>query len=258
MILFTGSGALAEEFSKMYQCEVISARNMDDTELISWILKSKVIIHNAAIINTNDFQEFIDSNFLLTKRILDLVFKINPKIKFINISSMSILENQDDYMAPDLMTNYAFSKYIAELYCVKHPFEDIVNVRFSTIFYGDEKRDGISKLVYDSLIKNEITIYNDGEAKRDIIPIRIASMYLFKLCCSKISERKINIVSGNSFSFKYIVLVLKKNNKTLKINNIYNDSKKVLSSFSRNSIENLGEIYFSIEDEIGSYLDKIK
>ena len=171
MILLTGSGEIAECFSENFKCTIISARKLSDNELIFWIKKADVIIHNAAIINAESLDDYLEGNFILTKRIVDLVYKTKSSIKFINISSMSILFNNDEYLNIFNMTDYAFSKFISELYCLKHPLVDLTNVRFSTIFYGNEKRDGISKLIYDCVKYNEITLFNEGSALRDIILI---------------------------------------------------------------------------------------
>jgi hypothetical protein len=257
MILFTGSGAIAKSFSKLFQCKIISARNLSDDELTSHILKAEVIIHNAAIINTESFKDYIDGNFILTKRILDLVNKVKPSIKFINISSMSILSNNDEYMLVDKMTDYAFSKFISEQYCLKNSLEKLVNVRFSTIFYGNEKRDGISKLIYDSIKINEITIYNEGSALRDIIPIKILCQYLYKLSKLENFERKINIASGNPISFRRIVNILKNKNEDLIINNVINNPTSVLANFSKKDILNIGEIDFDIENEVLNFYNKL-
>ncbi|MDP3312573.1 NAD(P)-dependent oxidoreductase [Lutibacter sp.] len=257
MILFTGSGAIAESFSEIFPCEIISARNLNDKDLTSYIMKADVIIHNAAIINAKSFRSYIDGNFMLTKRIIDLIYKVKPLIKFINISSMSILLNNDEYLQADKMTEYAFSKFISEIYCLKHPLERLTNVRFSTIFYGNEKRDGISKLIYDSFKNNEINIYNEGSALRDIIPIKILCQYLYKLSKVQNFEKKINIVSGKPISFRRIVEILKNKNDKLIINDIVYNPSSVLANFSKKDILNIGEIGFDIEDEVLNFYNKL-
>jgi nucleoside-diphosphate-sugar epimerase len=257
MILFTGSGAIAKSFAEIFQCEIISARNLSDDELTSHIIKADVIIHNAAIINAESFKDYIEGNFTLTKRILDLVNEVKPSIKFINISSMSILTNNNEYMQADKMTDYAFSKFISEQYCLKNSLEKLVNVRFSTIFYENEKRDGISKLIYDSFKNNAITIYNEGSALRDIIPIKILCKYLYKLSKLENFERKINIVSGKPISFRRIVDILKNKNDRLIINNVINNTTSVLADFSKKDILNIGEIDFDLEDEVLNFYNKL-
>lgn len=258
MILFTGSGAIADSFAKFFPCKIISARSISNEDLTFHILSVDVIIHNAAVINAENFKDYIEANFLLTKRILDLVYKIKPSIKFINLSSMSILASNDEYLEADRMSDYALSKFISEKYCLKHELKKITNVRFSTIFYGNEKRDGISKLIFDSLKYNEITIYNGGSALRDIIPINILCEYLYKLSKFEDFEKQINIVSGQPTSFRTIVEILKNKNDKLIINDVVtNSTSNVLANFSKKDIKNIGEIDFNIENEVLIFYNKL-
>lgn len=258
MILFTGSGAISECFLEYFPCKIISARNLSDDDLSNWILKADVIIHNAAIIKSDNFKDYIDANFILTKRILDLVTKIKPSVKFINISSMSILSSSDEYLQVNEMSDYAFSKFISEKYCFKNSIVKVTNVRFSTIFYGNEKRDGISKLIYDCAKNNEITIYNNGSALRDIIPLRILCHYLYKLSILEIYCKTINIASGNSTSFMDIANILKTKNEKLKINNVIDSNiVEVLSNFPKNNLDFLGVIDFDLKNEILKIYDKL-
>ncbi|WP_427875249.1 NAD-dependent epimerase/dehydratase family protein [Flavobacterium sp. MMS24-S5] len=253
MILFTGSGAIANTFAKYYDCEIISARSMDDDTLANKIKVADVIIHNAALINSNDLSEFVDANFILTKRILEIISTIKPKIKFINLSSMSFLKDENQYLNSKEMSNYAFSKYLNELFCLKYPIENISNVRFSTIFYGDFRRDGLSKIVYDCFFEKKITIYNNGEAIRDFIPIEIAVQYLYKLTNLKTLPKIINIVSGRETSFKYFVNKLVELNPEIEIFNIEIETPKILSEFSKSGIAELGEIDFNIDELFEKY-----
>jgi hypothetical protein len=258
MILFTGSGAISECFLEYFPCKIISARNLSNYDLSNWILKADVIIHNAAIIKSENFKDYIDGNFILTKRILDLVTEIKPSIKFINISSMSILSSSDEYLQVNEMSDYAFSKFISEKYCLKNPIVKCANVRFSTILYGNEKRDGISKLIYDCVKNNEITIYNNGSALRDIIPLKIICHYLYKLSISEINFKTINIASGYSTSFMDIANILKAKNEKLKINNLTAPNLvEVLSNFPEKKLDLLGVIDFDLKSEILTIYDKL-
>jgi nucleoside-diphosphate-sugar epimerase len=257
MILFTGGGAIANEFCKYFDCKIISIRNMNNDEIESWISKAHTIIHNSALINSTNLHELLSCNFILTKNIVDLCYKINPSIKFINISSMSILNQYENYNSLSLMSSYALSKYFAEVYCINHPLINSISVRFSTIFYNNQEKDGISKLIFDSKKGNEILIYNDGSAKRDIIPIRIAVEYLSKLCHTNFEKKIINIVSGSETSFKDISLILKNNNPLLKIKSEKCTTNDVPSTFSINDITKLGRINFNLESEIVKYFNSI-
>src|ERR1019366_4441645 len=158
MILFTAGGSISTEFKSQFPCEIISARSMTDQQLEDCIRGFSVVIHNAANLICNTFNEAINDNFLLTKRVLDLVHKTKPEMKFLYISSMSILETDNTYKEIENMNLYSFSKYLAEIYCLKHNHNDLSSVRFSTIFYGDANKDGLSKLIYDAVNNKEITL----------------------------------------------------------------------------------------------------
>lgn len=256
MILFTGGGSIAQKFEQLFTCTIISARNLDDTNLVAYLSTANIIIHNAAIIKGNSFKDFIEGNFLLTKRILDLANVVNPNVRFINISSMSILANDEDYLLTHLMSDYAFSKFISEQYCLKHSHQNLINVRFSTIFFENFEKDGFSKLIWDSS-SNKISIYNGGLAERDVIPLRIAVQYLNKLCYGDLKSKIINIASGNTLSFNYLCdLILKLNNNVV-IQNKECQFAEVLKTFSKKGIVGLGEIEFSIEEEFTNYYKKL-
>lgn len=253
MILFTASGALAKSFSKQFDCKIISARNMIDQELCENIKNAAVIIHNAALISSDDLIKLVDDNFILTKKIVDMVREFNPDVRLLNISSMSFLKNENSYLDTQLMSNYAFSKFLAESYCLKQSL-NICNVRFSTIFYANHNRDGLSNLAYEAVSKKEITIYNNGEAKRDFIPIDVATQYLFKLTNIYTLPKTINIVSGNSIDFKFFVKKIIELNKKVKINNIISETPEILHTFSNIGVKNLGEIDFCIEKLFEEYI----
>jgi nucleoside-diphosphate-sugar epimerase len=257
MILFTGSGALATTFAKYYDCEIISARLLDDRSLSKRVKNAKVIIHNAALIDSSDISKLIESNFILTKRIVEIAKRVKPDIKIINISSMSFLKDEYRYLDPLEMSGYAFSKYISELFCLKHSIKNIINVRFSTIFYGDYRRDGLSKLAHDYVLGKKATIYNNGEAVRDFIPLEIAVQYLYKLTQLKTIVTNINIVSGKEISFNYFVNKLTVLKPETKIINIQAETSKVLSVFSKDGIESLGEIQYNIDELFERYILKL-
>ena len=65
-----------------------------------------------------------------------------------------VVKVNDEYLQVDEMTDYAFSKFISEKYCLNSNLNSITSVRFSTIFYANENKDGISKLIFDCVNKN--------------------------------------------------------------------------------------------------------
>jgi nucleoside-diphosphate-sugar epimerase len=258
MILFTGSGALAEEYKKQFACKIISARHLSDDELESHIIDCSVVIHNSANISCKTFEEAIRDNFLLTRRIIDMVHRVKPEVIFIYISSMSLLKTGDSYKEIEEMSVYAFSKYLGEIYCLKHDHQRVSAVRFSTIFYHHPAKDGLSKLIHEAQHKGEITIYNDGGAKRDFIPIEIAVRYLNKLAFSLDIPKRINIASGSPVSFQHIVSYLSGKFPQLKINNVsIPEPPEVLSKFSKPHLKICGEIEFSLQDSMEKYVKEL-
>jgi nucleoside-diphosphate-sugar epimerase len=258
MILFTGGGALAEEYKKQFPCKIISARHLSDDELENHIISSSVVIHNSANIDCQTFDEAIRDNFLLTRRLLDLVHRVKPELFFIYISSMSILSTEDSYKETDAMSVYAFSKYLSEIYCLKHDHQRVSAIRFSTIFFSDPAKDGLSKLIYEAKQKGEITIYNDGRAMRDFIPIDIGVRYLNKLASSFNVPRRMNIASGSPVSFEQVVSCLSLIFPGLKINNVrIPEPAVVLYEFSKDQLKIQGEISFSLQDSMERYANEL-
>lgn len=258
MILFTGGGALAEEYKKQFPCKIISARHLKDDELENHIINSSVVIHNSANINCQTFYEAISDNFLLTRRIIDIAHRVKPELLFIYISSMSILKTADSYKDTGDMSLYAFSKYLGEIYCLKHDHQRVSAVRFSTVFYHNPGKDGLSKLINDAKYKREITIYNDGRAMRDFIPIEVGVQYLNKVASSFNSAKRINIVSGSCISFQEIASYLSLQFPGLKVNNVsIPESAEVLSQFSKEELKIFGEIDFSLLDSAGKYIKEL-
>jgi hypothetical protein len=252
MILFTGSGKIASAYLSKFPGKYVSARNLDDQELSKELFEATVVIHNAAIINSGSVLDFFEGNCILTKRILDLLSVVNPRARFINLSSMSFLETENKYLPVEEMSNYAFSKYTSEVFCIRYPYSDLVNVRFSTIFYGDFDKDGISRLIY-SFVQGNVTIFNNGEAYRDILPLEILICYLHKITFAKSLPRVMNVAAGKSYSFKNILDFLILNSSNVQIENKIQKLPEVLSSFSKKHIDIVGEISFDLRDYVIEY-----
>ena len=198
---------------------------------------------------------------------MNLVYSVNPLIRFINISSMSILKDADTYLTQKEMTDYAVSKYLAEMFCTKHPLsikhKNTTNVRFSTLFYANKTRDGLSKLASDAVDNQKITLINNGIAERDFIPLDVAAAYLFKLTTTIELPLTINIASGKSLSFKYFAdLILKQDpspkesSRTVKIENLELPTQTVLSHFKIDKLKDLGEIEFDMSLIFKNYLNE--
>lgn len=260
MILFTAKGSLYQKFISRYQAEVISIRSATDEELLNMFAKATVIIHNSADLISQTIEEAVDNNFLLTKKAIDLVYKNQLKTKFILISSMSILDDENTFKDINKMSNYAFSKYMAEIYCLKHSFENKISIRFSTLFYSDQKKDGLSKLIFDAVTDNQIKLINGGEDSRDFIPIDIAVQYLHEVCnLDKFLKPTLNIASGKAIKFKDIATLIKKRIPSLAIDNVnITSNTKVLNQFCGEDLRAIAKINYSLENYIDEFLDFLK
>ncbi len=217
-----------------------------------------VFIHCGALLH-GSFDDLFNSNVLLTKSILDYLNKRNPDVHFIYLSSMSLLQKKKnissyDYNNFNNMSPYALSKYISEILCLicKIP---VTVVRFSTLFYKDQSRDGLSKLIYDAVKKRKITIFNNGEAKRDFLPLDIAAQYIVKLLKNKKHMGEtLNIVSGKETSFKDIADFLNMKIRDLIIEDkTLKSSDNVPTNFNCEDICSLGRIKFDLFGEVDDY-----
>lgn len=231
MIIFTGGGAIASEFSSRFDCHIISARRLSDLELAEHLKKATVIIHNSGLIQSNDTNQLLKCNLELTKRVVDIAYEVNPNCKFINISSMSILNECDSYLTTDKMTPYALSKYYSEIYCLNHSFSKLTNVRFSTIFYKKQEKDGISKLAYEAVKYGKIKIYNKGSSCRDVLPLEYVASCLHELAELDVYPRLLNIASGFTLPFSFFVEVLKEKISKLVIEDEMQNVNPVLCDF---------------------------
>jgi nucleoside-diphosphate-sugar epimerase len=262
MITLTSKGSFAEEFKKHFPTEIVSIRELEGSIFWQKIKTAKIIVHNASSINCIGMDDCMLKNFDFTKGLIDFLAKENPTVDLTYISSMSILDAKSDqkYADPKKMTPYAFSKYKAEDYCLKSPLSCLKSVRFSTLFYKDPEKDGLSRLIYDAVTKKEITIYDGGVAKRDFIPLSIAVCYVERVAALNPCEKRIfNITSGKETSFREVVDYLRDLIPDLKVKDVQSkiDFSPVLSDFHTDSIDYLGQIKFDLRDEIKNYINEI-
>ena len=197
MILLTGHGALAKAISDICPVNILSVRSVDDNVVAEEFRKSDIIIHNAAGIKCDDYQK---ANVKLTRRLLHLRNLHNPKSRFVYISSMSFLDPENcQQIRPD-MSDYARSKFDAETMVLA---EHQLSVRFSTLFYKDPARDGLSALIDAAMRDKLVTLLNDGEDRRDWLPIDKAAEVLLNVIAEECSDI-VTIASGTSLSFRDI------------------------------------------------------
>jgi nucleoside-diphosphate-sugar epimerase len=261
------SGANGSLGSKLTRCvekpNAISLRSdsIDATQKAK-LASSDVFIHCGALLK-GSFNELINSNFLLTKELLDYLSAANPDIHFIYISTMSLLRKKQsvsrkDYLDYERMSDYALSKYLSEIIFSRYQIPFTI-IRFSTLFYKNPNKDGLSKLIYDTVKYNKATIYNSGIANRDFLPLDIAARYVMKLVDNKnFYNKTLNIVSGQEISFKEIVEFLKTRTTDLEIENEKSEIiKDIPSNFDNEDIISIGRIQFDIFEQIDGYIAEL-
>jgi len=234
-----------------------------DTRQKSKMSTCDVFIHCGALLN-GSFNDLFGSNVLLTKNLLDYFSLRNPNVHFIYFSSMSVLQKKQNVLPNDYldfadMSDYALSKYITETICAHYKMR-ITIVRFSTLFYKNPTKDGLSKLVYDGVKNRKITIYNKGIAKRDFLPLDIAAQYVVKLIGKeKFFGKTLNIVSGKERTFGEIADFLKSRISDLIVENRDLDLvDNVPTNFDCGDIRSLGEINFDLFKKIDEYIRELQ
>lgn len=259
MILLTGGGKFFEAFQRVQTCKYLSLRRTHETTLRTAIAKAEAIVHNAANIQPGTVEEGVRDNFLSTYRLVNLCLAHNPGIRFVYLGSMSYLGDGSEYLPLEAMTPYAYSKFLGETLCLKCALPNVHVVRFSTIFYRDPQRDGLSKLVADAVRHESIEIYNGGEARRDFIPVEVAARYVAKIIRQQPAGKVFDIAAAREVSFGEMAAFLKQKLPALHIEDRpLTGGKKVRSQFSADSIRALGEIPFSIESEVENYLQQLQ
>lgn len=262
MIILTARGSFADAFLEKYGAEIASSRELSHGEFAQKISQSEVIIHNASTIKPASLETYLQNNFDSTRLIVEKAQLNNAEAHVIVLSSMSILDTSDSkqYASVTTMAPYAYSKYLSETYALKSDLKNVSSVRFSTIFYMDPQKDGLSKLIYDAVINKLVTIHNEGEALRDFIPLQVLIDYIHKITQSKPAGKNIyTISSGIETSYKSVLDILLRHIPDLKITNEYMENvPQVLSRFHTDDIERLGRIPFELEDYIVKYIKKLQ
>lgn len=258
MILFTGHGDVALSFISQFGGEAISLRNSDDKTLLDWLTRAEVVIHNASNLSPVNLIEAFEHNVIPTKRLIDLLVKSNFQGRLVFLSSMSLLSNSETYKLSSTLSDYSLSKFICEQYILHSGLNNFGIVRFSTIYYGQPKKDGLSFMVDSALRHHEVCLLNNGIARRDFIPLEIAVKYL-KLVASYNGNRKIfNLCSGREYSFFELAQMIQLLLPHVAIRNeeatMSNDF--VLSSFDTAAIKELGVIDFSLLEKIKDQINR--
>jgi nucleoside-diphosphate-sugar epimerase len=257
MIILTGRGSLADALQAAGPVEVASRWELEEQPWRNHLAKATVIIHNASTIACTSLSQAVTDNFTFTQHLTDTLLEVNPTAHLIYISSMSMLDPTapEQYASVEDMDAYAYSKYLAETYVRKSPLAHVSCVRFSTLFYRDPAKDGLSRLISDAATTGTITLINKGEATRDFLPLPIAAQYIHKMCAVKEPNRALyTLASGTETSFGAVAAILSRLMPTLTVGNKELPAgKPVLARFPMASMEQLGVIPFSLEEEIAAY-----
>jgi nucleoside-diphosphate-sugar epimerase len=260
-VLFTGTnGALGKLFVSMYQDTVqASVRYSDEKSfmaLVEQIKTADVLIHASANLNPGDIESGIRDNALLTYSIVNAAGKVNSNCHLILISSMSILGEDGEPKQIRDMTHYAASKYIMEELAWEDAKNPITVVRFSTLFYEDPSRDGLSKMVY-SAVKNKNIVASD--CKRDFIPLWAACKWLNKLCGNPVWYNKtINLASGKPINMLDVANHLVSQFGVSFHHTALPDYANVCYKFSADAANTLEQINFDIYDLIDKYYERLQ
>lgn len=255
MIHFTAGGALCETFAARYPCEKRSLRLIGAQPFAATLRNGDVLIHNAANLNPASLDEGIRDNFILTRELVQEVLASKTDVRFIFISSMSMLGPGGVYKDPLDMNAYSFSKYLAEIYCLKSPLR-ASSVRFSTLFYKDPARDGMSKMIVGARTTGTITLLNGGKDTRDFIPLETAVDYLYKIATQPVQRGVFTIGSGQTVSFAELAAMIKTALPATTIGSAdqAGSAPFVLSRFESADMERLGRIKVDLQAQVNDYI----
>ncbi|HEY6901910.1 MAG TPA: NAD(P)-dependent oxidoreductase [Puia sp.] len=258
MIVFTAGGAMYEAFAAQYPCERISIREEGAEALAGRLSDGDVLVHNAASIAPADWSAAVRDNFQLTKDLADALQASKKQVRLVFISSMSMLGKNGCYKNPAEMNAYAFSKYIAELYCLK-AVPGSVCVRFSTLYYKNPSRDGLSKMITDAVKTRSITLINEGRDTRDFIPLTTAVQYLYKVCGAQAPKSVYNIASGDCIPFAGVAAMIREAlpDVTISSTSMPPSPVFILSEFGREDIHSLGPVPLELKEHIHQYIREL-
>jgi len=262
MTILTAAGAFAKAYTDQFDADIVSIREVGEATFKERIKKADIIIHNASTINVPDLELSVELNFDFTRWLIELVQSSNPSVHIILISSMSLLDptNENAYGDVVRMSPYAYSKYLAETYSLKSGLQHLSCVRFSTLFYKQPDRDILSKLIVDAVTKGKIQLINNGEARRNFLPLVVAARYVQKILeFNKNDPTIFNLTAPESVSFGDVAAILRKLLPDLIVENIEMPvTPPVLSEFTNTSIDTLGRVDFSLETEITNYAKSLR
>ncbi len=177
-IALTGAGgALGREFMSLYPDTVpVRVRYGEYAQLRAVLPTVDILIHAGALVpSEHTTNELFIHNFLIPHDIHQDV----GDLPVVFISSMSILSADGSKKSEENMTKYTKSKLHMEREA-KH-YKNHTIVRFSTLFYRNPTKDGLSKLIYTAKTEGRVSV---RDCVRDFLPLAAACRILREICSS--------------------------------------------------------------------------
>lgn len=201
-IALTGaSGALGREFLAQHPDTIpVRVRLGEYEELLEVLPVIDVLIHAGALLEGPN-EDLWKANILTPHQIFALSEKY-PHLHTIFISSMSVLDVDGEAKALDALKSYSLTKRIAERQASPRTI-----VRFSTLFYRDPQRDGLSKIIHSARTTGKVSV---NECKRDFLPLPIACQLLHNVCGrTEFYGQALNLGTGKTTSLVEVALHLR-------------------------------------------------
>jgi len=259
-VLFTGAnGALGKKYTQSNPDTIpVYVRYNDGPglqDLANQIKEADVLIHAGANLRPKTADDAIRDNAILPLDIIDMAGKINKDLHIILISTMSLLsENCEPKRLKD-MTYYAASKYIMEEMCQKLTSNPLTIVRFSSIFYEDPNKDGLSRIIYNAKFNKSIVA---ADCRRDFVPLWVLCRWLNKLCGNKTwYNRTINLASGKSVNMVDVAHHLVKKYDVSFHHTSLPEYADICYRFSAEEPQSLEKITFDIYKIIDEYYESL-
>lgn len=183
------------------------------------------VIHCAGLVHVNekkvDYENFYNSNVLLTKRIFEKA-KENFVKNFIFISSVSVYDLENDYSVIDQdtienpKTKYGMSKLEAEIMLKKLVKETNINLYIlrPAMIIGSESPGNLKKL-YKVISLGLPFIFSQKNNQRSFLSLSSICEFILKLIGSNHPSSTFLIANKNRIYLKKIIFMLRKNKKNV-------------------------------------------
>ncbi len=214
----------SNKVNKLNKDIIIIKKNIIDIGSIKKI-KNKIdcIIHLAAsaeiMIKVEDEKKYFDDNVLGLQEVMNFA-ATNKVKKFIFASSSSIYsETKKKKIKEDSLLNpkhyYAYTKYLGEVMLSRYFKINKINYTIVRLFniFGPKSNAVIGKFLAQKIQKKKLTIFGNGNQKRDFLYIDDLNRAILSILKKKISKNKIyNLGYGNSYSILDLAKLIEKKN----------------------------------------------